>query len=308
MSDVTKKVTKVSKSIPTREGAGVYLRRAFGFSNEGELDPFLLLDHFQSSKPKDYIAGFPWHPHRGIETITYMIKGELEHQDSLGNKGRIMPGSVQWMTAGSGIVHQEMPVNQGKEELWGFQLWANLPASHKMMDPRYREINTGDIPVYENEEGILIKIICGEFKGMIGPARDIVTDPIYYDVFVPSNTEYYINIPAENLTAAYVIDGEAYFDPDKDTYTHDMSPDGYLHFERDPIIRARSLVRFGSGNSIFICTEERAVRFLLISGRPLNEPIAWYGPIVMNTREELKSAFKEYRDGTFIKGKNEETS
>ncbi len=294
-------VRKVSKSIPTMEGAGVRLRRAFGFNSEGIYDPFLLLDHFQSSDPEDYIQGFPWHPHRGIETITYMLRGELEHQDSMGNKGMIVPGSVQWMTAGSGIIHQEMPVDQGEDELLGFQLWANLPAKHKMMTPRYRDIKPNEIPLVERKDGSKIKIICGNIEGVEGPAKDIITKPTYLDITIPPRTEFTLETPDNHTAFAYVIDGEAYFDPRKDTYAHDMSPDGYLHFERDPIIRPRSLVRYKSGKRILVSTKDLSVRFLFASGIPLKEPIAWYGPIVMNTRKQLKQAFDDYRNGNFIK-------
>jgi len=277
-------IKKILKSAPTIEGAGVHLKRAFGYHQAPQLDPFLLLDDFHSSHPGDYLSGFPWHPHRGIETITYVLQGRVEHGDSLGNKGVISFGDVQWMTAGSGIIHQEMPKGREDGLMWGFQLWANLPASHKMMEPRYRDIKREQIPEIRLDTGVKIKLICGNINNVRGPVQDIVIDPEYLDVTMPSKTEFTHHVQAGYTVFAYVIKGEAYFD---------------LNKER--AIGAESLVIFEDGDEVKISTEEEGARFLLISGRPLREPVAWRGPIVMNTQEELKIAFEEYERGTFLK-------
>ena len=277
-------IKKILKSVPTIEGAGVHLKRAFGYHQAPQLDPFLLLDDFHSSHPGDYLSGFPWHPHRGIETITYVLQGRVEHGDSLGNKGVISFGDVQWMTAGSGIIHQEMPKGREDGLMWGFQLWANLPASHKMMEPRYRDIKREQIPEIRLDTGVKIKLICGNVNNVRGPVQDIVIDPEYLDVTVPSKTEFTHHVQVGYTVFAYVIKGEAYFD---------------LNKER--AIGAENLVIFEDGDEVKISTEEEGSRFLLISGRPLREPVAWRGPIVMNTQEELKIAFEEYERGTFLK-------
>jgi redox-sensitive bicupin YhaK (pirin superfamily) len=269
-------------SRPTIEGAGVRLKRAFGSDEVPLFDPFLLLDDFHSSKPEDYVAGFPWHPHRGIETITYMLSGEVDHGDSLGNAGVIRSGEVQWMTAGSGIIHQEMPRRQ-QGEFRGFQLWANLPASHKMMPPRYRDITKRQIPELTPPNGVRIRVISGEVDGVRGPVTDIVTDPEYLDVTVPPTTEFVRPIKRGHTAFAYVVEGSASFAP-----TH-----------RRPL-GADQLILFTDGDELRIATKTTATRFLLVSGRPIGEPIAWSGPIVMNTDEELEVAFQEYRTGTFI--------
>jgi hypothetical protein len=282
-----REIKKVWKSAPTIEGAGVHLKRAFGNTEVPLFDPFLLLDDFHSNKPEDYVLGFPWHPHRGIETITYMLHGEMEHGDSLGNGGVIQAGDVQWMTAGSGIIHQEMPKQQEEDPLlWGFQLWANLPKTHKMMDPRYRGITSEQIPEITPESNIRIKIICGEINGVIGPVQDIVTDPEYLDVAIEEGAEFRHPIKEGHTVLAYIIEGK-----------------GYLDQNRERLINTESLVLFDDGTEIIVSTDETPVRFLLISGKPLKEPIAWNGPIVMNTWEELQVAFEEYRKGTFIKVK-----
>lgn len=267
------------------EGAGVLLKRAFGQA-EPSLDPFLLLDDFHSNDPKDYSPGFPWHPHRGIETITYMLFGEIEHGDSLGNKGVIHSGDVQWMTAGSGIIHQEIPKGRKDGLMWGFQLWANLPKSHKMMDPRYREVTRAQIPEISLEKDIKIKIIAGQIDGTKGPVQDVVTKPEYLDVFIPPKTDFKHVIKKNNNVFAYIIEGKGYFDENK----------GQLFGKEHLII-------YDDGDEIFISTGSTYLRFLLISGQPIREPVAWYGPIVMNTDEELRIAFEEYREGTFIKHK-----
>jgi len=261
------------KSRPTMEGAGVRLKRAFG-DIDPTLDPFLLLDDFHSDNPNDYMAGFPWHPHRGIETITYMLHGRIEHGDSMKNSGIIGAGDVQWMTAGSGIIHQEMPKkNEDDPYLAGFQLWANLPASHKMMNPRYRDITKDQIPEVVLTDKVKVKIICGEINGVKGPVQDIVTDPEYLDVSIEPNSKFKHSIINNRNVFAYVIEGEATFDPTK-----------------DEIVGAEHLIIFREGDEVLIQTKDKSVRFLLISGKPIGEPVAWRGPIVMNTEEELRLA------------------
>ena len=277
-----RKIYSIQKSKPTMEGAGVRLKRAFGQAHS-KLDPFLLLDDFGSENPEDYVAGFPWHPHRGIETITYILEGKVLHEDSLGNSGTIESGEVQWMSAGSGIVHQELP-ERTPEPLNGFQLWANLPASHKMMDPRYRDIKKSDIPSVTVENFVEIKIISGEVNGVKGPVQDIITEPEYLDVTMNHHSEFKHLIKKGYNAFAYVIEGEGYFDEKKKQK-----------------ISIESLVIFEDGDSVKISTEDNRLRFLLISGKPINEPVAWAGPIVMNTQEEIRIAFEEYRNGTFIK-------
>lgn len=278
-------IRTVFKSKPTMEGAGVRLKRVFG-NNEVELmDPFLLLDHFGSDNPDDYLKGFPWHPHRGIETITYMIKGQVKHEDSLGNSGTIESGDVQWMTAGSGIIHQEMP-NRTDGMMMGFQLWANLPSSNKMMHPRYQDIKESEIPEVVTESGARVRIICGKLDGTCGPVGEIVTDPEYLDVIAPPGTEFTHSVKRGHTVFAYVFEGEGYFDQDK-----------------EKLIESDHLVLFEDGEQIVATPGEEQLRFLLVSGMPIGEPIAWYGPIVMNNREELDEAFREYRSGTFIKHK-----
>lgn len=265
------------------EGAGVHLKRVFGHSEVPTFDPFLLLDDFHSDNPDDYLAGFPWHPHRGIETVTYMVEGEVEHGDSLGNKGIIQSGDMQWMTAGSGIIHQEMPQDTGGR-LWGLQLWINLPSAHKMMAPRYRDITAQNIPEYKHENGISVKIISGIYKGQLGPVRDIICEPEYLDIQIPAGKRFEHTIPAGLTAFAYVLEGEGYFDSEKE--------------ER---VKLEHLVLYDSGDVISIEASPTQLRFLLISGKPIGEPVAWYGPVVMNTEEELAQAFAEYRNGTFIK-------
>jgi redox-sensitive bicupin YhaK (pirin superfamily) len=279
----TRKILKIFKSKPTLEGAGVHLKRAFSHAEVPLFDPFLMLDDFNSDRPEDYIAGFPWHPHRGIETVTYMIKGRVKHGDSLGNKGLIRSGEVQWMTAGSGIIHQEMPQKQ-KGTLWGLQLWVNLPRSHKMMRPRYQDIKAQDIPECELESGAKIKIIAGRFQGIVGPVKEIVSDPEYLDVTVPSGTIFERDLEKGYNVLAYVLEGEGFFDQD-----------------RKQKISTEQVVLLSDGNRVSIVADKSDLRFLLISGKPIREPVAWRGPIVMNTEEELTLAFQEYWNGTFIK-------
>jgi redox-sensitive bicupin YhaK (pirin superfamily) len=278
---------KILASQPTIEGAGVRLKRAFGFRQVPEFDPFLLLDHFGSSDPADYLPGFPWHPHRGIETITYMLVGEVEHGDSLGNKGVIGTGDVQWMTAGSGIIHQEMPKGGPGGVMGGMQLWANLPASQKMMDPRYRDVQSRQIPEVTAAGGARIKVICGDVQGVKGPVGDIVIDPEYLDVSLPAGATFTHPVKAGHTVFAYVFEGEAFLGgrkPDADAGT------GPGH-----------VVLFGDGDQIVAAAGGQPARFVLVAGKPLHEPIAWAGPIVMNTQDELRLAFDEYNQGTFIK-------
>ena len=277
-------IRQLLRSKPTIEGAGVHLKRVFGFPEAPRLDPFLLLDDFGSDDPQRYIQGFPWHPHRGIETITYILHGEVEHGDSMGNRGTIGPGDVQWMTAGSGIIHQEMPQGDQDGILWGFQLWSNLPASHKMMDPRYQEIAREQIPELLTDDGVKIRVICGSVGDTTGPVSDIVIDPEYLDITVPRGSSYRHKTKHGHTVFAYVIEGSGNFGPGQDR----------------PVER-ETLVIFEDGDHLIASAGEQRLRFLLISGKPIGEPVAWHGPIVMNTQEELQLAFQEYRNGTFIK-------
>jgi quercetin 2,3-dioxygenase len=301
--DSIRKISKVWKSKPTIEGAGVHLKRAFGYYQVPLFDPFLLFDDFHSEYPPDYLKGFPWHPHRGIETITYVLNGRVEHGDSMGNKGVIESGDIQWMTAGSGIIHQEMPLGDDHGLMWGFQLWANLPASHKMMEPRYRGIVAAEIPEAALEGGVRVKVICGEVGGVQGPVRDVVVDPEYLDVTVPANTTFTHQIKRGYTALAYVIAGEGYFDQERNAFSHEVVGANYFDFHRQCICGAENLILYGDGDEVTVTTQSEPVRFLLISGRPIGEPIAWYGPIVMNTQEELQVAFEEFEKGTFIKKK-----
>ena len=298
---ILRAIKKVWKSQPTIEGAGVHLRRAFGFHDLPLLDPFLLLDDFRSENPEEFKAGFPWHPHRGIETITYVLDGDVEHADSLGHRGDISTGDVQWMTAGSGIVHQEMPKGNSKGEMLGFQLWSNLPAASKMMAPRYRDVKRNDIPVITTSEGAKVRIICGTVEGTQGPVQDIMSDPEFLDVEIAAGKSFTRTFKADHTVFAYVIDGKGYFDPKRAPFSHEAA--GVNYFDMDPPCACENgmLVLYGPGTEVSIATDTDSVRFLLISGKPLNEPIAWYGPIVMNTQEELKQAFQELQAGTFVK-------
>lgn len=280
-------IKKVWQSIPTLEGAGVRLNRAFGFHQIPQLDPFLLLDCFHSDKTEDFIAGFPWHPHRGMETITYVLDGDVEHKDSLGNGGIISSGDVQWMTAGNGIIHQEMPKGNRKGEMWGFQLWANLPAANKMMHPRYREIKQAQIPTVTTPEGAVVKIISGSVAGVDGPVRDIVTAPEYLDISLGAHKTYTHAVPEGHTVFAYVVEGEGYFDAAREQ----------LHREGDVVLYQQG------GNTVMLSAGHKPVWLLLASGKPLNEPIAWHGPIVMNTQDELRTAFEDLQRGTFIRPK-----
>jgi redox-sensitive bicupin YhaK (pirin superfamily) len=298
---VARKIRQVLKARPTLEGAGVHLQRVFGFTEVPRFDPFLLLDDFRSDTPEHYIKGFPWHPHRGIETITYVLQGDVAHGDSLGNRGLISAGDVQWMTAGSGIIHQEMPQGDPEGRMYGFQLWANLPKSHKMMEPRYREVKQAQIPEVVLGDGVRIRLICGRVGETQGPVTDIVTDPEYLDVTVPPGVEFRHPTKRGHTVFAYVIAGQAYFCREKNPFAYEVAGLNYFDMEREPFVGNGKLVLFEDGDEVVASTEAEAVRFLLIAGRPLQEPVAWYGPIVMNTEKELEIAFEEYRQGTFIK-------
>ena len=268
---------------PTVEGAGVRLKRVFGFPEAPRFDPFLLLDDFGSDKPDDYLAGFPWHPHRGIETVTYLLSGEVEHGDSLGNEGVIAGGDVQWMTAGSGIIHQEMP-RKVDAPLRGFQLWVNLPQESKMMQPRYRDVTADIIPEVSPHDGLTIRVIAGEVVGVRGPVRDVVIDPQFLDVTLEPGADLEHPTTNDHTVFVYTISGRG-----------KVGPNGTHELERG------QLALFTRGDSVLARASDVPFRFLMVSGRPLGEPVAWSGPIVMNTREELAIAFREYRDGTFIK-------
>lgn len=289
-------------AVPTMEGAGVKLHRAFGFQDPSELDPFLLFDDFRGEQPDDYIRGFPWHPHRGIETITYVLNGTVEHGDSLGNTGTLGAGSVQWMTAGSGILHQEMPKGNSAGQMHGFQLWANLPSSLKMTAPRYQDVEGKDIPEIIDDDGTRVKVIIGSFWGKSGPVDGIAADPQYLDIHVPAGVKKTFKVDTYRRAFAYVFQGSAAF-------ADASSPQGVL-LEKEVMgeevnIRDlsgnRTLIRFGTGDEVTVQAGEEGVRFLLVSGAPLEEPVAWHGPIVMNTQDELRTAIKELRNGTFIK-------
>jgi redox-sensitive bicupin YhaK (pirin superfamily) len=295
-------VRRIAQSRPTIEGAGVRLRRAFGFGDTSEFDPFLLFDDFRNDRPEDYRAGFPWHPHRGIETITYVLAGAVDHGDSLGNQGTLSAGDVQWMTAGSGILHQEMPQGDAQGRMHGFQLWANLPSSLKMTAPRYQDVPSAAIPEVVDDDGTRVRVVCGDFWGQRGPVDGIAADPRYLDVSVPAGRRKTLPVETWRHAFAYVFEGSGTFRDASEPFgvlTEKGTPDGEL------VIREqtgnRSLVMFDSGDEVTVQAGEDGIRFLLISGQPLREPVAWYGPIVMNTETELQRAVAELRDGTFIK-------
>ncbi|WP_319585631.1 pirin family protein [uncultured Desulfobulbus sp.] len=297
-----RRIAKIFKSQPTVEGAGVHLKRAFGYSQIPQFDPFLMLDDFHTSNPKEYLPGFPWHPHRGIETITYILEGMVEHGDSMGNAGIISAGDVQWMTAGSGIIHQEMPQESPTGTMWGFQFWANLPASHKMIAPRYQEVKAAEIPEVALVNGVKIKVVAGVVSGVKGPVRDIIIEPEMLDIIVPPGTVFTHTLPVNHTAFVYVLDGEGYFDDRRDAYSFEVVGHGWSDLERRCICEHETVVLYEqTGNTMQVTTMDKPVRFLFVSGKPLHEPVAWYGPIVMNTQDELRVAFEEYNNGTFIK-------
>jgi hypothetical protein len=291
-------VQRISEAKPTLEGAGVRLHRAFGFGDPKEFDPFLLFDDFRNERPEDYLQGFPWHPHRGIETITYVLAGNVSHGDSLGNRGILGTGDVQWMTAGSGILHQEMPKGDEDGRMHGFQLWANLPKSLKMTTPRYQEVTSKDIPVITDDDGTTVRVVCGEFWGQSGPVDGIASDPHYLDVSVPAGRRRVLPVATSRHAFAYVFEGSATFRDASDPRAVKTDRDGvesYAHTGN------RSLVLFDNGDEVVVQAGPEGLRFLLVSGKPLEEPVAWAGPIVMNTRAELRQAFDELERGTFIR-------
>lgn len=295
-------VASTSQAMPALEGAGVHLHRAFGFTDPTMCDPFLMLDDFRNDDPSRYQAGFPWHPHRGIETITYVLKGQVEHQDSLGNHGILGPGSVQWMTAGRGIIHQEMPAGDSAGQMHGFQLWANLPSSLKMTAPRYQDVEGKDVPELTDDDGTHVRVIIGDFWGQKGPVDGIAADPLYLDVSVPAGKTKRLKVDTYRNSFAYIFEGSA-------SFADASAPTGVL-LEKEVMgeelnIRDlsgnRTLVRFSSGDEISVTAGPQGVRFLLVAGAPIQEPVAWHGPIVMNTQAELRQAFTELNNGTFIK-------
>jgi len=294
-------IRRLVKSKPTLEGAGVHLRRAFGFGATSDFDPFLLLDDFRNERPEDYLAGFPWHPHRGIETITYVLAGTVEHGDSMGNRGAITAGDVQWMTAGSGIIHQEMPRGDEAGRMHGFQLWANLPASLKMSPPRYQQVNAADIPVVTEDDGTSARIVCGTFWGKKGPVEEVAADPIYLDVSVPPGKRKTLPVDARRQAFAYVFAGAGKFCNASAPLSVPTEGVGWADAAPPAEADNRTLVLFDAGDEISVQAGEEGVRFLLVSGVPLKEPVAWYGPIVMNTQEQLRQAFEELERGTFIR-------
>ncbi len=293
-------VSRVIKSKPTMEGAGVHLRRAFGFGNTKDFDPFLLLDDFRNDVPEDYLAGFPWHPHRGIETITYVLAGTVDHGDSMGNRGVIGAGDIQWMTAGSGIIHQEMPKGDEAGRMHGFQLWANLPAALKMTTPRYQEVKSPDIPEITDDDGTHVRVVCGTFWGKKGPVDGIAADPIYLDVSVPPGRRKVLPIETTRNAFAYVFAGKGKFCNASGPLA--VPTEGVKWLDTTPPTDAdnRSLVVFDRGDELEVQASEDGIRFLLCSGKPLQEPVAWYGPIVMNTQQELRAAFEDLEKGTFL--------
>jgi redox-sensitive bicupin YhaK (pirin superfamily) len=296
-------IKRLSEAKPTIEGAGVRLRRAFGFGDTRDFDPFLLLDDFRNDRPDDYLAGFPWHPHRGIETITYILAGTVEHGDSLGNQGALGAGDVQWMTAGSGIIHQEMPKGDRDGRMHGFQLWANLPASLKMTAPRYQDVQAADIPEVVDDDGTRARVICGSFWGTTGPVDGIAAEPSYVDVWVPPGKRKSLPIETSRHAFAYVFAGSGKFSnasPPRGVRTEGVGGAAPAVPEKTDEAANRSLVVFDSGDEVTVQAGEQGIRFLLVSGKPLQEPVAWYGPIVMNTQAQLDQALAELRAGTFL--------
>ena len=299
-------IKRVIDSKPTMEGAGVRLRRAFGFGDTEEYDPFLLLDDFRNENPDDYLKGFPWHPHRGIETITYVLAGSVEHGDSLGNRGAMGAGDVQWMTAGRGIMHQEMPKGDARGRMHGFQLWANLPSRLKMTEPRYQDISSKDIAEITDDDGTHVRVICGEFWGKKGPVEGVAADPRYLDVTVPPGKKKRLAVDRGAHAFAYVFDGSGTF--------RDASAPRAVETEKvgeavsasagnaDGEAHNRALILFDAGDEVVVQAGEKGIRFLLVSGKPIEEPVAWYGPIVMNTEQELRQALSDLRGGTFVRG------
>lgn len=296
-------VKRHSTSRPALEGAGVHLRRVFGFGDTTQTDPFLMMDDFRNDDPRLYSAGFPWHPHRGIETITYVLAGTVEHGDSLGNHGVMGAGDVQWMTAGRGILHQEMPKGDEQGRMHGFQLWANLPSHLKMTDPRYQDIPSAEIPTVVDDDGTAARVIAGSFWGKTGPVKGIAADPRYLDVSVPPNARKRLKVEVDSNAFAYVFAGAGSFLSASKPFgvlTEREGPNGEETLVRETVGN-RSLVVFDRGDEVVVEAGPEGVRFLLVSGRPIEEPVAWHGPIVMNTQAEIMQAMRDLRDGTFIR-------
>jgi redox-sensitive bicupin YhaK (pirin superfamily) len=294
-------VRTASQAQPTIEGAGVQLHRAFGFGDTSAHDPFLLLDDFRNEHPDDYIKGFPWHPHRGIETITYVLAGNVAHGDSLGNEGSMGAGDVQWMTAGSGILHQEMPSGDAAGRMHGFQLWANLPAAMKMTAPRYQDVESADVPEVIDDDGTRVRVVCGEFWGKRGPVDGVAADPRFLDVSLPPGHRRRLPVETRNAAFAYVFEGSGDFRDASAPRPVLTESEGVERYVAPEPSGNRSLVLFGQGDEIVVQAGDEGVRFLFVSGKPIEEPVAWRGPIVMNTPEELRQAFRELKDGTFIR-------
>lgn len=297
-------IRRIIQAKSTIEGAGVKLRRAFGFGETSDFDPFLLFDDFRNENPDDYLAGFPWHPHRGIETITYVLTGTVNHGDSLGNQGTLGAGDVQWMTAGSGILHQEMPKGDQKGRMHGFQLWANLPSSLKMTAPRYQDVSSRDIPEVIDDDGTRVRVVCGNFWGKTGPIDGVAADPRYLDVWVPPGIRKTLPVETLRHAFAYVFEGAGKFRDASQpvrVLTEQVAPSDPAAEAVEEETGNRSLVLFDRGDEVTVQAGEGGVRFLLVSGKPIEEPVAWYGPIVMNTKEQLQQAYAELREGTFIK-------
>lgn len=294
-------IQRIIKAKPTLEGAGVHLQRAFGFGNTTDFDPFLLFDDFRNERPEDYAAGFPWHPHRGIETITYVLSGTVDHLDSLGNAGALGAGDVQWMTAGSGIIHQEMPKGDESGRMHGFQLWANLPSSHKMTAPRYQDVESKEIPEVEEDDGTRVRVICGNMWGATGPVDGIAAEPQYLDVFVPPGRRRSLAVETTRHAFAYVFAGSGRFCNASEPLAVPTEGVGWADTSLSEEADNRSLVLFDRGDEVTVQAGEQGIRFLLVSGKPIEEPVAWYGPIVMNTQAELRQAFAEFNAGTFLR-------
>jgi redox-sensitive bicupin YhaK (pirin superfamily) len=299
-------IKRMIHSQPTIEGAGVHLRRAFGFRDTSDFDPFLLLDDFRNDVPAEYLAGFPWHPHRGIETITYVLAGTVEHGDSMGNRGVIASGDIQWMTAGRGIIHQEMPKGDTAGRMHGFQLWANLPASLKMTAPRYQEVKSVEIPEVTDDDGTQTRVICGTFWGKRGPIEGIAADPVYIDVSVPAGKRKVLPVETARHAFAYLFAGAGKFCNASGPLAVPTESVGWADTNPPTEAENRSLLLFDRGDEVVVQAGEQGIRFLLVSGRPLQEPVAWYGPIVMNTQEQLQQAYDQLQKGTFLQSGAEE--
>ncbi|ARM30532.1 pirin family protein [Prosthecochloris sp. HL-130-GSB] len=295
-------IRKLFKSKPVTEGAGVELKRVFGFNEVPQFDPFLLLDDFTSDDPQHYLMGFPWHPHRGIETITYVLEGSIDHRDSLGNKGTIHPGDLQWMAAGSGIIHEEMPLGSTKGIIAGFQLWLNLPAAEKMSPPRYREIKAAEIPEVHTDEQVTMRVIAGTMQNTTGPVDGLSVKPLFLDVIIPPSTSWNISVDPEQTVFTYTIAGAAWFSHNTEELPfHTLDRINYFDMDTTALVTPQTAVLYNTdGDHLHIVTDVEPVRFLLLTGTPLDEPVAWHGPIVMNTEAELNQAFEDYRNGTFV--------